>query len=203
MIGLVFSSAEEAEPFLKRYERGRFEGLEEAESAQDGVTGVAITGMGKVKATLRTERFLREMNVDRVIHAVLCTALEASVPIGTVVGATQVFEGDRIELAAPTYPRMPLDLIDPDLRGGTLVTQDHLIGDEEERSYWQRIANFIDSTGYAVSYVAATHGKSNHIVMGVSGHLSESSATVRTSREESARNLADYLIDLIPKLTSQ
>ena len=47
MIGLAFSSVEEAEPFLSGYERGRFEGLEEAESAQDGVIGVVITGMGK------------------------------------------------------------------------------------------------------------------------------------------------------------
>lgn len=203
MIGLVFSSTEEAEPFLRGYERGRFEELTEAESAQDGVIAVTITGMGKVKATLRTERFLRTMKIDRVIHPGLCTALDTSISVGTIVGAEQVFEGDRIELAAPSYPRMPLELIDPDLRGGTLVTQDHLIGDDEEQSYWQRIADFIDSTGYAVAYVAATHGIGSHIVMSVSGHLADSPQTVRSARDESARQLGSYLIELIPRLIAQ
>jgi hypothetical protein len=91
---------------------------------------------------------------------------------GSLVGATFVLEGDRVELDAPTYPRMPLEApFDFDTEG-TLVTQDHVNDeDPEEKSYWERIADLRDNTGYAVAYVAAQHGTSCHIMKGISGQI--------------------------------
>ena len=85
-----------------------------------------------------------------------CTALSDEIKLGSIVGASQVFEGDRIELAAPTYPRMPLTVPFDDVDQYTLVTQDHTVQGATELGYWQRIADMSDMTGYAVAYVAAS-----------------------------------------------
>ena len=109
MTGIVFTTEEEALPFLQSYERGRFDGLQEGETYHDDDVLVSLTGVGKIKATLRTERLLQTYKPRRLIHVGTCTALNDELAVGTLVAASQVFEGDRIELAAPTYPRMPLD----------------------------------------------------------------------------------------------
>lgn len=201
MIGILFSSAEEGRSFLDRYERGRFDDLTEGDSLHDSVIAVSITGSGKVKATLRTERFLRTYKVKLVIEAGLCTGLKSGPAPGTVVAVEQVFEGDRIELAAPSYPRMPLEILDPELPTGTLVTQDHFVQSAEEETYWRRIADYLDSTGYAVAYVAATHGVPSSIIKVVSGHMGESQPSVREARARSADALAEHLLDQVKKFT--
>lgn len=200
MIGILFASAEEARAFLDRYERGRFDDLTEGDVQHDSAIAVSITGSGKVKATLRTERFLKAYKVDRVIEAGLCTALKPGKAPGTVVAVDQVFEGDRIELAAPSYPRMPLENLADDLPSGTLVTQDHFVQSAEEQTYWQRIADFLDSTGYAVAYVAATHGVPSSIVKVVSGNIGESQSSIREARARSADALATYLLAQIKRM---
>lgn len=197
MTGILFASLEEGRAFIDRYERGRFDDLTEGDSHHDDDIAVAITGSGKVKATLRTERFLRTYAVDRIVEAGLCTSLKPNVAAGTIVAIDQVFEGDRIELAAPSYPRMPLEVLDAGLPSGTLVTQDHLVGDSEEQSYWQRIADFVDSSGYAVAYVAATHGVPSSIIKVVGGYLNGSASEVRSVRSRAADALATYLISQI------
>jgi nucleoside phosphorylase len=193
MTGLVFATVEEATPFLERYERGRFEELTEGDLLTDDKIMITILGSGKVKATLRTERFLRAHRPDRVLHVGLCTALKPAQPTGTVVAMHQVFEGDRIEMAAPSYPRIPLENIDSDLVEGVLVTQDHLVQDGSEQTYWQRIADYQDSTGYAVAYVAATHGIPVSIIKSIGGHAGESSKDVRASRRHAAESIANFL----------
>ncbi len=127
MTGIVFSTEEEAQPFLALYERGRFDGLGEGESFHDDHFLVSILGIGKIKAALRTERLLRTNDVTSIVHAGTCTALGDTLEMGDIVGVSQVFEGDRIELSAPTYPRMPLTVPFEKLKEVTLVTQDHTV----------------------------------------------------------------------------
>jgi hypothetical protein len=81
-----------------------------------------------------------------------------------VLGASFVLEGDRVELDAPTYPRMPLECPFEVDAEGTLVSQDHPGGEGDERSYWERLADARDETGYPVAYVAAQHGTPCHVV---------------------------------------
>ena len=109
MIAVVFANEEEAHPFLKYYQRGRFSGLHEGDTVQDSQTIVTVTGPGKIKSALRTERLLQSENVTRLIHPGTCAALNDNIPIGTIRAISQVYEGDRVELSAPTYPRMPLE----------------------------------------------------------------------------------------------
>jgi nucleoside phosphorylase len=193
MIGIVFSTEEEAHPFLAKYERGRFDGLGESESFHDDKILVSILGVGKIKGALRTERLLQTHKVSTLIHAGTCTALNDKLKIGSVVSVAQVFEGDRIELSAPTYPRMPLAVTFEKQEQVTLVTQDHTVHGATELSYWQRIADVTDMTGYAAAYVSATHGISCQILKVVSGHMGIDDPTFRKTLSASHQKLADFL----------
>ncbi|MFK7844234.1 MAG: 5'-methylthioadenosine nucleosidase [Rhodothermales bacterium] len=199
MIAFLFATEQEARPFLKSYERGRFDGLPEGEVVSDDHILVAITGVGKIKAALRTERLLRSEKVKRIVHPGTCTSLNDTLALGTLVGASQVFEGDRIELSAPTYPRMPLEM--PFKIGkGTLVTQDHTPQAESEQSYWQRIADMSDMTGYAVAFVAATYGVQCNIIKAVTGYMYEEDSKLQQTLETAHGALTDFLIGELPNL---
>lgn len=200
MTGIIFATEEEASSFLAQYKRGRFEDLREGETQYDDHVLVTLTGLGKIKSTLRTERFLQENSPRRIFHAGTCTALNEEYQVGDLIAADQVFEGDRIELAAPTYPRMPLEVPFDSLRTGTLVTQDHVAQDKSEKSYWQRIADMSDMTGYAVAFVAATHGVPCHIVKVVTGHVSDDEKQFRKVRTESYDTVAAFLLEELAKL---
>jgi len=203
MTGIVFSTEEEAQPFLALYERGRFDGLGEGESFHDDHFLVSILGIGKIKAALRTERLLRTNDVTSIVHAGTCTALGDNLEMGDIVGVSQVFEGDRIELSAPTYPRMPLTVPFEKLKEVTLVTQDHTVQGATELSYWQRIADISDMSGYAVAYVAATHGKLCQMVKVVSGHMGVEDKNLRKTLTAGHKSLATFLngqLDLLKSL---
>ncbi len=193
-VGIVFASEEEALPFLRRYERGRFDALREGETMFDDDLVVALTGVGKIKATLRTERMLQHHRPRRLLHVGTCTALSERLEVGQIVGAAQVFEGDRIEMAAPTYPRMPLEVPFEGLSQGTLVTQDHMIKGDTEQSYWQRIADMSDMTGYAVAYVTATYGIPCHIIKVVAGRTGQEDRQFRKTLGAAYDAIADFLL---------
>jgi len=195
MTGIVFSTTEEAQPFLATYERGRFDGLSEGESFHDDNLLVSILGIGKIKAALRTERLLKSYDLTSLIHGGTCTALNDNLKIGSLVNVGQVFEGDRIELSAPTYPRMPLATPFESLTSVTLVTQDHTVQGATELSYWQRIADISDMTGYAVAYVAATHGKQCRMVKIVTGHMGVEDKNLRKTIAAGHIALAAFLND--------
>lgn len=200
MTGIIFATEEEARPFLHGYRRGRFEGLTEGETQHDDEILVSLTGSGKIKATLRTERLLQRFKLSRLLHAGTCVSLSDKLEVGRIAVASQVFEGDRIELAAPNYPRMPLDVPFEDLARGTLVTQDHTIQGASEQTYWQRIADMVDMTGYAVAYVAATHGIPCHIVKVVSGTIGREDEQLKRTLETVHQALGSWLVSEIAKL---
>ncbi len=194
MIGIVFATEEEAQPFLSRYERGRFDGMGEGEALHDDQVLVTMLGVGKIKAALRTERLLNRHRPARLVHVGTCTSLVEKLEKGALVAASQVFEGDRVELATPTYPRMPLDVPFDGLPTVTLVTQDHTVQDQEERSYWQRIADVSDMSGYAVAYVAATHGVPCHIAKVITGHFQSEDKHFRKTLAAACETMADFLL---------
>ena len=191
MLGIVFTTTEEATTFVRRYTDGHLEALEEDAPIQTNDLLIAVTGKGKIKATLATERLLRDHKLDAILHTGTCTGLKDDLAPGTIVGASFVLEGDRVELDAPTYPRMPLECPFDVMAEGTLVSQDHTSDDAEERSYWERIADVRDETGYAVAYVAAQHGVPCHIVKIVEGPANQESDAA--PHEEAGVGIASFL----------
>ncbi len=182
MLGIVFTTPEDASAFLSRHTTGNHT-LEEGAPIELDDLLVAVTGPGKIKSTLAAERLLRTHSLDALVHTGTCTALAEELSVGTVVGASFVLEGDRVELEAPTYPRMPLECpYDVDVEG-TLVSQDHTPDDGDGLSYWARLADVRDQTSYAVAYVAAQHGVPCHVAKVVHSHLGqEPDATPSSSK---------------------
>jgi len=192
MLCILFSSSEEAAPFLEQHVDSRPESLEEGRHLEIDGGIVAVTGPGKIKATLATERVFRENDVDLLIHAGGATSLTDDLGLGTLVAATFVLEGDRVALDTPAYPRMPLDPLSDLSTEGTLVSQDHTDnGDSEERSYWERIADIRDDTGYAVAYVAAQHGTTCHIVKGITSRIGAEDDD--SAQKEALQSVATFL----------
>ncbi len=203
MIGILFATEDEARPFLQKFERGRFDGLTEGETAHDDTYLVSLTGIGKIKAALRTERLLQRHRPQTILHVGACASLSDAHQPGTIVGASQVFEGDRIELAAPTYPRMPLNVPFKGIPSGVLVTQDHTVQGRSELSYWQRIADLSDMAGYPIAYVAATHGIPCSILKVVTGIMQVEDANYRRTRKDAMQALATYLLHMVPTLVQR
>jgi nucleoside phosphorylase len=194
MKAILFATLEEAAPFLEGYKRGRFSGVVEGDAAHDDDLLVTVTGIGKIKATLRTERLLRQYRPSHVLQAGTCTTLVDKFKIGSLFAPSQVFEGDRIELSSPTYPRMPLSTPFKGLSTGTLVTQDHTVKGASELTYWQRIAEVSDMSGYAVAYVAATHGVPCSIIKVISGQMGMDDPNLRQTLSDANASLAHFLV---------
>lgn len=200
MIGLAFTTSEAASPFLQQYRQGRLGELSEGETTYDDETLVTILGTGKIKATLRTERLLRQYDLNRLIYAGTCTALTEEVTTGEPVSITHAIEGDRIQLSAPSYPRLPLEVPFDLEAAATLVTHDHGIGDEDELSYWQRIADLSDASGYAVAYVAGQHGVSCSILMVPTGYALDEAENFPATLTAARQRVAEFLVE---QLTSE
>lgn len=194
MLGIVFTTSREATTFLTQYTDGTPPTIEEGTPVSVGGMTVAVIGTGKINATLTTERLLCAHDLDTLLHAGTCVSLSEELDSGKVLGASFVIEGDRVELEDPTYPRMPLTCPLQGTQEGTLVTQDHT-PDDEEQSYWERLADARDHTGYAVAYVAAQHGTTCHIVKGVSGRSDDpdQETDVHTAEENVSTVLGQYL----------
>jgi nucleoside phosphorylase len=194
MLGIVFTTRREASTFVATYTDGPVPTIEEGTPISVGDITVAVTGAGKINATLATERLLRTHDLTSLLHAGTCVSLSEELDSGTVLGASFVLEGDRVELENPTYPRMPLSCPLEVSQEGTLVTQDHT-ADGKEKSYWERLADARDHTGYAVAYVAAQHGTTCHIVKAVSGSAGDSPdhEDVCAAEEEVAAVLQQFL----------
>lgn len=190
MLGLLFTTPDEASVLTELYPDARLDDLDTETPIQVDNLLVAATGHGKINATLTTERLLRSHDLEALVHTGTCVGLDEQLSAGTVVGVSFVLEGDRVELEAPTYPRMPLECpFDVDAEG-TLVSQDHTSNDEDERTYWERLADVRDSTGYPVAYVAAQHGTPCHIVKAVTDPVDAPDAK---SRKDALYNLSSFL----------
>jgi hypothetical protein len=202
MVGIVFSTEAEATPFLARYAGGRLEGVTEGEFAFDSDLLVSILGIGKIKATLRVERLLQEHRLSRIVHVGACWSFGDEPGVDEIIAIEQAFEGDRIELSAPSYPRMPIDTEFRQLKSYRIVTQDHTPGGAEEVGYWQRLAHVTDYTAYPLAYVAATHGVRCDIVKIVLGRAGAvvTPGGERVSKAHEA--LAAFVLSAMPAILS-
>lgn len=197
MIGMIFTTPEEARRFVAAYGDGRFDALDEGVPQHDGTVLAMATGIGKIKATLQTERLLRTHDLDRLIHVGTCTGLSDEAEVGRLFGASFVVEGDRVALSAAAYPRMPVEAPDACDLSGTMVTQDHAVEGDEERQYWQRIGDVTDTTAYAVAYVAGQHGTSCTVVKAITAQAGEERDSFQEDRRDGYAQIADFALQAL------
>lgn len=196
MVGLIFTTPEETHPFVARYADGRFDRPTEGQPQHDGTVLLLATGLGKIKATLQIERLLRAHDLARLVHVGTCTGLSDAVNVGDLFGASYVVEGDRVELSAASYPRMPLEAPDACDFDGTMVTQDHAV-DADDRQYWQRIGDVTDTTAYAVAYVAGQHGTPCTVAKAITAQAGEDRDSFQEDRRAGYEQMAHFLLETI------
>jgi nucleoside phosphorylase len=194
MIAILFSTPQEAAIYLRNYNNGRFEGISEGEHTYDDHLLIGITGTGKIKATLRTERLLQHIKPSCVLHIGTSTKLNPKLDSLAMVSIHQVFEGDRMELHVPMYPRMPLDCPFSKLPTGTLVTQDHILKENNEKVYWERLADVCDMEGYAIAYTAAASGIPCHIVKVAIGESKAGDVDFKRTLQDAYQIISDFLL---------
>ncbi|MEM6337320.1 MAG: hypothetical protein AAF752_12190 [Bacteroidota bacterium] len=199
MTGVLFASADAAILFAERYTKGRLTAPREGSFQAGGSIVFGVTGLGKIKTTLRTEQLLAQHpEVERVLHAGLCTSLHGTLDLGSIVQINRTVEGDRIEIVRPSYARMPVEtaLDDEQYPKVTLITQDHAPSTEEQ-AYWQRIGQVTDSSGYAVSYVAGRRGTPSYILRGIAGIAGQDDPNFIQTRTSVQSNLADAVLEAL------
>ncbi|MDF1534973.1 MAG: hypothetical protein P1S46_00535 [bacterium] len=172
MIGLVYATRAEADPFLKMAKARAVQGkpFELFEIIVQGIseTMVVVSGMGKVPAALATQMLIRDNPLKLVVNAGICGSLtdRPGVKPGAVFRVDSVSGGESVhgipEVSAECCTGMFVEL-----EGTTLVTFDRPVFDSQERLALSRRGELVDMEGYSVAHVAGMNGVSCAIIKGV------------------------------------
>ncbi|MBL7980030.1 MAG: hypothetical protein JNN12_16955 [Bacteroidetes Order II. Incertae sedis bacterium] len=195
MTAIIFSTQQEAQYFLKQYHAGRFDGLTEGQYDQDNNLIVAITGVGKIKATLRSEQIIKSTKPSKVLHIGTATKYNPQFENNEFIACTQVFEGDRSEFTMPIYPRLSLETPFKHLKEGILVTQEHVSKDPKDRVYWQKIADLSDMESYAIVFVAASNGVPCYVTKVAIGE--SKNVPIKTVLQKGYQQISTFLLDAL------
>lgn len=124
---------------------------------------VTISGVGKIKAALSTERLIIAYKPRIIINLGSCGLLNANYNIFDIVEIKEVIEGDHFWSGTKVFPTI---LLNPN-REARLVTQDHPIESEDEMDRWSKFADICDMEGYSVAKKCMDHNTHCNIVKGV------------------------------------
>jgi adenosylhomocysteine nucleosidase len=172
MIGVLFATGEEAQPFLTL---GRAVSLDATPLPLYEIglrTGVLVTvsGVGKVAAAIACQMLIREYQCIRVINAGACGALNAHKAFqpGSIHGIDTVLEGDHSykdkagqTLSCPQAWRPAM------LPAARLVTCDQPVFDQLRRDALAATADLVDMEGAAVARVAELFNTPWTLIKGV------------------------------------
>jgi 4-hydroxybenzoate polyprenyltransferase len=143
MIGILFATQMEAEPFL---DRGEPEG-----------TVTVISGMGMEAARLATEELVEKHHCTTVINAGVCGALNNRLERGAVYRVSMV---STEELKAAVNVGIGIGL-------KRLVTVDEPVFQSERKKELSKYGELVDMEGYAVARVCEAHNIPCIMVKGV------------------------------------
>jgi adenosylhomocysteine nucleosidase len=172
MIGVLFATVEEAQPFLNL---GRAVPLDATplplyEIGLRPAVMVAVSGAGKVAAAIACQMLIREYQCTRVINAGACGALKADKPFqpGSIYGIDTVLEGDYSykDKAAQTLS-CPRAWRPAKLPAARLVTCDQPVFDQLRRAALAATADLVDMEGAAVARVAELFNTPWTLIKGV------------------------------------
>ena len=170
MIGIVFATLQEAQPFLALSGAGA---VCAAPVALFGIGSpaavVAVSGMGKVAAALATQMLIRERHCNRILNAGACGALidRADLRPGNIFRISAVSEG-------PPGPGIPSQIIRSagdlrqDLPTARLVTVERPVFNPAERRRLAAWGELVDMEGAIVARVAQRYGVPWDMIKGIS-----------------------------------
>ena len=172
MIGLIFASTFEAQPFLKALPGERLDGWPCPIYRVNGKPWlrVAISGMGKVAAAATCQTLIRELDVTEIVNAGACGALQdgdAYQP-GALFSITSTVEGDHAVFGKAPKPQVRDDPTAWGLPSARLVTCDTPVFDRDLRSRLAANADLVDMEGAAIARIAAMFDTPWTMLKGVS-----------------------------------
>jgi adenosylhomocysteine nucleosidase len=175
MIGVIFATAAEAQPFLQQtcarpIDREPF-ALYTAELFRAKSPCLTIiSGMGKVAAAVAAHSLIGIHHARRLINVGLCGALADSGEwgIGKVVCITSAMEGDREELGQTPTPQACTSEGFADLPPARLITCDRPVFDLARKQELAALGEVVDMEGAAVARVAAMFERPCSLIKGVS-----------------------------------
>ena len=143
MIGILFATEMEAQPFLDRGE-------------QEGVVTV-VCGMGMEAARIATEELIEKHEITTVINAGVCGALINRLERGAVYRVSMV---STEELKAAVNVGIGIGL-------KRLVTVDEPVFEPKRRKELSKYGELVDMEGYAVARVCEAHNSPCILIKGV------------------------------------
>lgn len=187
MIGMIFATRLEAEPFLnhtcaRQIQEAPFN-LFASELFKDKTPCLTIiSGMGKVAAAVAAHSLIISHQVRRLINAGICGALasRAELGIGTSVCITTAVEGDREEPGQALSPEKCSCNGFSDLTRARLVTCDRPVFDLSRKRELAVLGDVVDMEGAAVARVAAKFGKPCSLIKGISDFAESADRTILT-----------------------
>lgn len=202
MVGIVFATRREAQPFLTQTSAAALASrpfaLYRIQSAASVSCVVAISGMGKVAAAMASMHLVMDLGVTALVSAGLCGQLirDNQWALGDLFRITRAVEGDcdrfgegepHIACASDWFRR---------LDEARLVTCDRPVFDARWRVHLVANGDLADMEGAAVARVAKRYGIPCAMVKGISDTADEDGrkAVARNIDWVSAR-IADALID--------
>ena len=190
MIGVVFATLEEAEPFLELTGAEKLSGQPPCWRFRDGV--VVISGMGRAAAAEAAEYLIGTHRVSQIVNAGACGAAADGIEAGTVYRITQARDGDRPDAASVACEGGAW----ASLPGARLTTSDEPVFDPGRRRHIAQWGELVDMEGAAVARTCAVHGIPCILLKGVTDHADDAGReTLRANLRRVSVNIAGILAD--------
>lgn len=200
MIGILFATRREADPFLLETAATPAAGapfaIFRATAATAMPLAVCISGMGKVAAAAATSHLVLALNSVVVISAGICGQLTASASVGDCFRIAAAMEGDSDRFGRPEPAVACDDTWFADRPAKRLVTCDRPVFDPGRRAALAEHGDLVDMEGAAVARVARLYDIPCAMLKGVSD---DAGATGRQdiahSIDRVSARIARHLID--------
>jgi len=189
MVGVVYATRQEAEPFLTRIaavsiDASPFPLYRVADKIHPGCIA-AVSGMGKVAAAMAAAHLVLQYRVDVLVNAGLCGRLtqEKDWSVGDLLRVDSAVEGDcdRFGQPEPSHACAPgwFEALEP----ARLVTCDRPVFGDTLRKQLAAVADLADMEGAAVARVAHCYGIPCAMLKGISDCADE------TGRQNISRHI--------------
>ncbi|MDA8141947.1 MAG: hypothetical protein M0036_25140 [Desulfobacteraceae bacterium] len=161
MIGLIFATRMEAQPFLQlsKAELAVEKPFQIYQCASLPALRIMISRMGKVAAAMSTLSLIIEHRVGQIINAGACGVLRdlSELPVGQIVAITSAVEGDHQVFGRRPEPAICSTTLWPELPKARLVTCDRPVFDLRRRSACAKLGEVVDMEGAAIARAAGLY----------------------------------------------
>lgn len=173
MIGIIFATLPEAQPFLEGA-AARPEAESPIVTYTCSLTGAAtdcvikICGVGKVMAAAAAQDLIATWSVRAIVNAGICGAAAAGIEVGAVYRISAAREGDYETLSGSGDSYACASQPWQELPAARLITADRPVFDPGQKLAAAAGGELVDMEGAAVARVCRLHGVPCFLIKGVS-----------------------------------